>query len=232
MANTHSIDFENSSSQYLTASSLVAYAPSSYTFEAWVKIEAGGIEGGEIITKDDATNRQFDFSVGVTGGFDLEHYRNGGEQHIVRSNVSNPITTGVWIHVAVTNNAGTFLFYRNGIVQVTTIAVNNYVAQGDKGHALEIGRRDIGGSPAYMDGLIDEVRFWNTVRSGAQILANYQTELVGNESGLIGYWKMNEGTETNVNDETSNNNDMTLINTPVWSSDIPFRNATFFMNLV
>ncbi len=39
-------------------------------------------------------------------------------------------------------------------------------------------------------------------------------ELNGNESGLIGYWKLNETSGNNTNDATSNNNDGTLINMP------------------
>lgn len=39
-----------------------------------------------------------------------------------------------------------------------------------------------------VDGMIDEFRMWNTERTSTEISNNYQTELVGNESGLVGYW--------------------------------------------
>lgn len=42
-------------------------------------------------------------------------------------------------------------------------------------------------------GLIDEVRLWNYPRSDADILANNSCELLGTESGLVGYWPMNQG---------------------------------------
>ena len=45
-------------------------------------------------------------------------------------------------------------------------------------------------------------------------------ELNGNESGLAGYWKLDEGTGTTVNDLSSNDNDGT-INGASWSTDVP-----------
>ncbi len=53
-----------------------------------------------------------------------------------------------------------------------------------------------GGGPTpgqHWQGLIDEVRMWNYPRTNAEILANNSCELVGTESGLVGYWPMNQG---------------------------------------
>ena len=40
---------------------------------------------------------------------------------------------------------------------------------------------------------MDEVRIWNKVKTAAEISAQYCMELVGNETGLISYYKMSEG---------------------------------------
>src|SRR5690606_2711814 len=56
-----------------------------------------------------------------------------------------------------------------------------------------IGRaEDNGGTVYYANGLIDDVRLWNDNILVADILAQANTELVGDESGLVGYWKFNE----------------------------------------
>jgi len=46
------------------------------------------------------------------------------------------------------------------------------------------------GSSRYFNGNIDEVRFWNVVRTQEEIQANMNTELTGIEAGLVSYYKM------------------------------------------
>ncbi|MEO1006794.1 MAG: LamG domain-containing protein, partial [Cyanobacteria bacterium J06638_38] len=68
-------------------------------------------------------------------------------------------------------------------------------------------------------GEIDEVRVWNIVRSPEQIQGNFDRELTGNESGLVGYWNFNpESVNSNVVDDLSgNSNNGTVVTngTPV-----------------
>ena len=45
-------------------------------------------------------------------------------------------------------------------------------------------------------GSISDVRIWNVVRSGAEIAANYRRRLAGNDTGLLGYWKLHQGNGT------------------------------------
>ena len=49
-------------------------------------------------------------------------------------------------------------------------------------------------------GEIDEVRVWNAVRSQGQIQSNMYLSLVGNEPGLMGYWRLDEGSGQEVFD--------------------------------
>ncbi len=62
------------------------------------------------------------------------------------------------------------------------------------------------------DGVLSDVRLWGDVRTSAEISANYQSELTGSETGLVGYWKM-DGTigasVTTVTDDSSNSNTLT-----------------------
>ncbi|MCU7746736.1 glycosyltransferase [Priestia megaterium] len=54
-------------------------------------------------------------------------------------------------------------------------------------------------------GCLSEIRIWETARTELQIQANKSKELKGNESGLLGYWKINEGSEAIIHDSTNNN---------------------------
>lgn len=67
-------------------------------------------------------------------------------------------------------------------------------------------------------GLIDDVRIYNTVLSTADMDADFETELVGNETGLIAYYKFNNDWE----DTTANAYHLTAVNSPTFSATVPF----------
>jgi hypothetical protein len=78
-------------------------------------------------------------------------------------------------------------------------------------------------------GFLSDVRILDVVRSPADIFANYRQRLVGNESGLMGYWKLDQysgsgwSTYSVVLDSTANrtNGVLTLFATPSANWVIP-----------
>ena len=60
-------------------------------------------------------------------------------------------------------------------------------------------------------GQIDEVRVWNVARTVDEIRSDMNTQLNGDEPGLVGYWKFDAETEGVVHDATSNKNDGKLV---------------------
>ena len=52
-----------------------------------------------------------------------------------------------------------------------------------------------------MNGCIDEISIWNKARSSGEVRANWNAPLRGNESGLLGYWKFDDGTADDVTQE-------------------------------
>ena len=40
-------------------------------------------------------------------------------------------------------------------------------------------------------------------------------------SGLVGYWKFNDGTGTQAHDSSGKGNNGTLVNSPAWTTDTP-----------
>ncbi|QTE94939.1 fibronectin type III domain-containing protein [Shewanella algae] len=123
---------------------------------------------------------------------------------------SNPITisTNVWYHFAFIFNNGQWDFYLDG--QATGIGVadmggNNTVPdyQAANVNNLVAGRQNHGAVNNFT-GKIDDIRLWSTARTQTEIQNNRQLELAGNETGLIGYWKLNETSGTVVNDSQTN----------------------------
>ena len=60
-------------------------------------------------------------------------------------------------------------------------------------------------------GFIDEVRIWNVARTGTEIRSDMNTQLTGDEPGLVAYWKFDETTDGIVRDASPNKNDSRLI---------------------
>ena len=58
----------------------------------------------------------------------------------------------------------------------------------------------------FFHGRLGEIRLWNIARSQAEIANNMNRPLTGNESGLIGYWPLNEGSGTIAHDLSQNAN--------------------------
>ena len=137
-----------------------------------------------------------------------------------------PLTAGKKLHVAVTidaDNAGeTPLVYVDGVaVTMTVTAASVGTRTTDVGQNLYIGNRAALSND--FDGGIDEVRLWSDIRTPAEILANYNKELIGTEAGLVGYWRFNEGQGATVADATSNGNDGTITGASWKNTDILWR---------
>lgn len=113
---------------------------------------------------------------------------------------------GKWAHLAATYDGSVARLYVDGILV------------GETQYTADIGAGDtgfyIGGlSYNYYNGLIDEVRLWNVARSQTEIQSTMNSTLAGNETGLVGYWQLDEQTTVNgvypvTVDKTNNHNDL------------------------
>jgi len=212
MANTYSLDIEAGSSQRASisdASQTGLDITGDITIEFWMKpetvafsIPVGKFTGG-------ASSRSY--AVLLSGATSFQFAVRG---ILASLSSTTSVLVGEWIHVAITRSSatGTILLYINGLLEDTRVGstgtLNNTTTE------FAIGRS---GGFNY-DGLIDEVRIWNDIRTASEIEDNYDKELIGTESNLQGYWKLNN----NYTDETSNGNDLTAVNSPVFSTDVPF----------
>lgn len=62
----------------------------------------------------------------------------------------------------------------------------------------------------YFQGQIDEVRLWTVVRSQGQIAEERNYRLIGNESSLLAYYRLDEGNGTTTLDQTNNSYNGTI----------------------
>ncbi|HIJ26789.1 MAG TPA: hypothetical protein HPP79_14105, partial [Gammaproteobacteria bacterium] len=114
------------------------------------------------------------------------------------------LTTGTWYHIAATyDSSGTTHLYIDGVDHVANASAMSGVIHYADTPNLTIGTAT---DPDYdsrtLDGKVDEVRIWSDVRTSAEVSTNMNQELEGNEAGLEGYWKLNEGDGTTILNQT------------------------------
>jgi hypothetical protein len=98
-------------------------------------------------------------------------------------------TASQWLHVAMTWDGlnTTLRTYVNGTLRITTKNTAKLITNQSPFY--------LGCNPPYygcFNGLFEELHVWKVLRTDAEIMANYNKALVGNEPGLVGYWKFNE----------------------------------------
>lgn len=109
----------------------------------------------------------------------------------------------VWYHVACVNdpNSGLMKMYVNGTLQSQPETYQAAISSSSS-YQTALGQWGATAGIRNFDGNIDEVRLWSTVRNSSEI-SNLQC-LQGNETGLLRYWRFDEGTGSTAYDETVN----------------------------
>ncbi|MBN1423419.1 DJ-1/PfpI family protein [Candidatus Fermentibacteria bacterium] len=119
---------------------------------------------------------------------------------------ANSLMLDRWQHVAVVYDAvaGVALFIDGESQEVTYSTVPSGPLRDNAGMDLIIGNT---AADSYtFDGIIDEVRVWRVARSADEIQDARTRYLNGDEDGLAGYWRMNEGSGDWLGDLSPNGN--------------------------
>ena len=113
-----------------------------------------------------------------------------------------------WTHLAYTYDGSAIHLYVNGI-RIRTQSITGTVAASVRN--LWVGFRE---QMAYI-GFLEELRIWSTGRTEEEIRENIHIRLNGDEEGLVGYWRFDEGEGNVAVDASPNHHDGTL-NGPEW----------------
>jgi hypothetical protein len=130
------------------------------------------------------------------------------------------LIAGQWVHLAFVfrQTTGNVIdYYKDGVLITTSTGTALSDAAWTEFRLGDLNKGDAG----RYDGAMDEFRIWNVARTQAQIQANMNNGLAGNEAGLVGYWKFDEGTGLIAVDSTSNGNNGTLTNGPTYTNSAP-----------
>jgi hypothetical protein len=121
-----------------------------------------------------------------------------------------------WHHIAgvVDNVALKAYLYVDGILKTTVTMSKPYIF-GYGANKFTIGAHS-NQSGTCWPGQAADIRLWNHPRSAQEIKANMNSTLSPNESGLVAYWKLNEGSGI-VAADSLGGNDGILMGSSTWS---------------
>lgn len=200
----------------------------SFTLEAWIKIDGNGITtttgtGGiaaaiPIIAKgrgeaETPSNINMNYFLGIdaTNKLVADFEESSGPNHPVTGTATIP--SGIWTHIAATYGSGTWNLYINGTLDKTesegsAVPVGNSIQHASIGSALN----STGVADGFFNGKIDEVRIWNVVRTASEISGNYLNAITSG-TGLLGRWGLNENCNKSINNSIAGGATGTLMST-------------------
>ncbi|WOK06112.1 LamG-like jellyroll fold domain-containing protein [Imperialibacter roseus] len=165
----------------------------AFTIEFWFSTTATGnkvfIEKG---------NSDTEYSVQQSLGDQITLVVNGGSMQ-----TNGTYNDGVWHHVAVVyRGAGDGTIYVDGVDDTDT-GTNTLGTPAYSFGRLTIGARRTAGT-LNLEGSIDDVRIWDGERTLSEINDNRYSTLVGNEAGLLAYYRFDEVSGVVLPDLTGN----------------------------
>ena len=194
----------------ITPSSSIYYPVNNFTIEFWMKTSRQTTQDMAIINKAECVTNKFSFAVTLNSNYQIYFSftcnGNCSNSHIFLCD--KVLDKGKCYHVAVTYSSDSVNIYIDGILQTGIFTVGTEYC-GDlflSPEPMKIGvyrfKADTLGW--YYDGMLDEIRIWNHVRTQYQIESMNQQQFMGNESGLLFYYNFNN----NIfgNSETVENN--------------------------
>ncbi len=240
---------------YVNVTSASALNAANLTISAWVKVNAfsGGAGGGGIVTKRIWSNTDGYMLYLRSTRMDLS-YSNASDYTWTDFTYNAAFNTNKWYHLAATVNRTDVVFYINGQEVQRNVSIGTVTNGLYPTEPLRIG---VGYSlNHYFNGTIDEVRIYNRSLSATEVNALYDTgktykfEMLGavekgglndtpaptitDETGLVGYWKMDDLTNGNTTDSSGQGNSGSVIgatfNSGRWDKGYNFDGSDDYIN--
>lgn len=180
----------------------------NFTLATWIKLNS---IGGDVFNKEGAIfgNEYHLFTdpsdkLGFTVG-------------TITNNPSVGLSTGIWVHVALTYDGSDIIQYLNGSQVSTYSSPSNFPTDGSGSLFLGVYHD---GFFKQLRGLMDEPHIYSRALSSSEIsvLASGSEPSTTN---LEAQWTFNEGTGLITSDLSGNSNTGTLRSGAIWSSDVP-----------
>lgn len=183
------IDLGRNYNQYLNGAPAI-------TLEAWVNTGRTNLQ--DLIQGHTQLNGYYGWVLMAENGTIGIGGRSTGNETF-QGHLAAPAPTGSWVHAAgvIDYANGQLSMYIDGVLATNASASwgrTNFLGTVPSLGA-NIGAGNVFNSKTrqrYFAGNLFESRIWNVARTPEEIAANYTNRLVGNEAGLVGYWRLDE----------------------------------------
>ena len=209
--NNNAMEFLNGDNNYLDFGDILA-TYTSFTIELWIFLDSTGQQpilslGFKDDPEDLTTNTVFNLS--IPSGDDLTvSYEYGDGDPVSEQDVDFGMGTSTWTHICATRNDADdkIRMYKNGVLVHTSNATQDPAGGTSSSLALLIGRNQNYASPSFFNGKMAHVRIWEVARSDDEIAFSYNRYVDNTATGLVAYWKLDEGFGDTVFDSSANSN--------------------------
>jgi hypothetical protein len=210
-----SLKFSNNS-MYVSCGTDASLRPANaITYEAWIKPEEFQENWVGIFTnlQDNGTNES---------GYGMVYYGGKVRAYMMTTEMSGNAwndAPGVvtplqkWSHVACSFDGSYIRVYLNGVLK-DSLATGGTIDWNYLPLDFRVGMFYDNDEAVPYRGEVDEIRVWNYARSIDEIRTTMCRRLQGNESGLVGYFPLNESSGSTANDGSQQGNTGTLNNMP------------------
>ena len=200
-----------------------AEGSSAFTISGWVnphrltnKATTYGTRNVFLARSSDRYSDNFEFGISEENNLDI--YIDENVDNAIKTLGNGELTLQEWHFFAIVFNCGQLTIYLDGHEYSESLAgpfLNKATSRVTLGATLH--------NRIYFTGQLANISVWNYPCPKEEIQKHRDQHLVGNEQGLVAYWKLNEGQGKTVRDQTGNAHDGTLHGNPRWDLvKIPF----------
>ncbi len=209
----HALQFDGTN-DFAVADASQDFKLQQFTAEAMVKTLATDTEGSEVMSMGNNWMVRI-----LPGGLVYFIYYDNSNWHDISTDAN--IVDGLWHHIAVVRTTGDMKLYIDGALRAQ--AVQTAPIDYSLGNEFTLARHGSGEDDFTFNGTLDEVRFWNTARSAADIAKYRATTLpVAGRAGLVAYYPAEDGSGTTVADTSPTAaHRLNLLNGPTWTAGAP-----------
>jgi patatin-like phospholipase/acyl hydrolase len=200
-----------------------AQGSSAFTVSGWVnpheltnKATSYGTRNVFFARSSERFSDNFEFGISETGSLDV--YIDESVSKNIKTFGQGELTIGQWHFFAIVFNSGQIAVYLDDHEYNDSLrgsSLNKATSSITLGATLH--------KQVYFKGQLANISVWNYPCTQAQIQTHRSGLIVGDEEGLVAYWKLDDGQGTTVKNQTGKSYQGNFRGNPIWTlAEIPF----------
>ncbi|MEH1869070.1 MAG: patatin-like phospholipase family protein [Nostoc sp.] len=200
-----------------------AQGSSAFTVSGWVnpyeltnKATSYGTRNVFFARSSERFSDNFEFGISETGNLDV--YIDESVSKGIKTFGQGELTIGQWHFFAIVFNSGQVAVYLDDHEYNDSLrgsSLNKATSSVTLGATLH--------KQVYFKGQLANISVWNYPCTQVEIQTHRCGQIVGDESGLVAYWKLDDGQGTTVKNQTGKSYQGNFRGNPIWTlAEIPF----------